>query len=195
MNRDTELDIVANEVQVDAKKYLDETVRLYHGVHRALYHLAERLKIIRDERKWEIGGYTSFDLFLDEEMKISESTASKWISIYEVFKNVSLAKLTEAGGWSNLAEILPIVRKTGEMDKWVDILIEHPREAVRAFIAEAKTGIPQENCRHEWVYMKFCPHCHEKQKVYEEEIKTKEAEILPLETMGTVQADNPISIS
>jgi len=187
--------VEVDEAQVEAKKYCDDTVKLSKGVHIAVFHLAERLKIVRDERKWEGAGYSSFDLFLDEEMKISQSAASKMIGILELFQNIPAQKLALAGGWSNLAEVVSIVRKEGDPEKWVDILIEHPREAVRAMLAEARSGIKEDECLHEDFYLlKVCRTCGQKFRVYETEEEIKN-HIHTGEVVATLQDHHPATVS
>jgi len=181
--------------QEEAKKFIDETVRLWHGIQRAYFHEGTRFKQIRDERIWEQAGYSSFDALLDEEFKTSESRVSQLIGICDLFSNVPQQKLIEAGGWSNLAEIVPLVRKGEDAEKWVDLVILHTRENLRALKAEQQTGVKEEECdHHDSFIIRVCRTCGQKFRIYEEEDKTKEDFLLHKEAMGTHETVSPAAV-
>ncbi|MDL5400733.1 hypothetical protein QSI00_24520, partial [Escherichia coli] len=64
--------------------------------------LGERLKKIRDEKLY-IPSFEAFWCFAEEEIKLSESTCSRLISVYEKFIlewNIDPADVVAIGGWN-----------------------------------------------------------------------------------------------
>lgn len=117
---------------------------------------------------WE-GQWTSFGEFLME-MKMSEPTASKLINIWAKFVmefGINPFLVVEAGGWGNVAEILPVVKDKQSAEEWLGKAKILTREDLRTEIRIAKGGTPPEDCSHEFIKIEFCNKCGEKHRVYE----------------------------
>lgn len=124
---------------------------------------------IRDERLFE-PQWDTFGIYVSE-LKMSEPVASKLINIYKRFVleyNILPEKLLKAGGWSVVAEVLPVVKTKEEAVEWIDKMEVLTKEDIRKEILEKKTGITQQNCKHEDYYtIKVCRVCGDKERIYE----------------------------
>jgi hypothetical protein len=128
------------------------------------------LKEIRDSGAWE-DTYESFDNpkmhnFI-EDLRIKKSTANKLIQIYEklvIDYKIKPEKLLEAGGWSKLAEVLPLVKDKTTADHYVNLAISaRNQKDLRENIREEKTGIIMSECPHNDFYvLKICRRCGER---------------------------------
>jgi hypothetical protein len=158
------------------KEYCEETIRLKENIEVAFLDLGERLMRIRDERLYE-NNWDAFEDFLME-VKISSGTASKLINIYQRFVleyKISTKKIALAGGWSIVAECLPLVKTKDEALEWLEKAGFMTQTDIRREMKEAKTGIMMKDCEHDWTYIKFrtCEKCSLKERVYEEKSKEK----------------------
>lgn len=130
-------------------EYIEKTVALKNNIEKGFLELGERLKSIRDERMYE-PQYDSFDDFIPE-LKMSHATVSKLINIYEKFVvqyRLSSTVLLEAGGWTVIAELLPIVKSKADAKKWIEKARLLHRNDLRIEIKEFRTGIDQRTCKH-----------------------------------------------
>ena len=150
-------------------KYCTETVSLKYTIESSFLSLGERLMKIRDEKlfqpQWEtFGTYVA-------ELKMSESSASKLINIYKRFileYNIEPQKLLKAGGWSVIAEVLPVVHNKRDAISWINKMGELTKEDIRKEILEQKTGITQMNCPHTDTYtIQVCRTCGDRIKTNE----------------------------
>lgn len=147
--------------------YCKETLTFKVKLEEGYLVLAERLKKIRDERLFA-QGWEYFGDFL-EEMHMSETTASKMINIYEKFVlewKFSSEDLLQAGGWSSIAETLPIVKTREDAE---DALLQAgtlTRGDLRKYVTEKKTGKPMDLCLHEDSYnINICRSCGERRAI------------------------------
>jgi hypothetical protein len=154
-----------------ALSYCEKTKGLCQNIERAFLELGQRLMKIRDEKLY-LGQYDDFGLYCDD-IKISESRVSKLINIYKLFVlqyTIPEEKLIEAGGWSNLAEILPYVKDQESAERLVDMVIQNPRSAVKNLLLEEKTGIEQMKCKHPETYeISICKVCGIKIKLLKDD--------------------------
>ncbi len=150
--------------------YLAKTIEMKLAIEGGYLVLAQRLAKIREEELYS-PEYDNFQGFLDE-MNISEATASKMISIWSrlvVEYEIPKERLIEAGGWSQIAELLPYAKDKDTTIKLLDKIAGlQPGDARRA-IREMKTGIEMDKCKHDWneIHLKQCKKCGERQKIYE----------------------------
>lgn len=148
----------------DGMKYCEETLQFKTSLEEGFLALGERLKNIRDGRFFE-PQWSSFDEFVAE-MKMSKGTASKLINLYEKFVlqfGVTAKEIGEAGGWSNLAEWLPVVKNRGDALEAIHLAKTLSREDNRKEVHERKTGIPMAACAHQNTYtIDICRDCGDK---------------------------------
>lgn len=151
-------------------KYCNDTLQLKFTIESSFLSLGERLMKIRDERLFE-PQWETFGTYVSE-LKMSEPSASKLINIYRRFVleyNIEPQKLLNAGGWSVVAEILPVVKTKAEAVEWIDKMEVLTKEDIRKEILEKKTGITQQNCPHKDTYeIIVCRTCGERMRKYNE---------------------------
>lgn len=132
--------------------------------------LAEYLYQIKNNSLWQYG-YTSWEEFRDE-IKLSDATISKLMKIYQTFVldyGFTPDQIVSAGGWSVLAETLPLIRSKTDAEEWLHKSKELSLRDVRAEVREAKLGISATTeCSHENAYViRICPDCGNRERVYE----------------------------
>jgi len=148
-----------------------EAISLKDNIEGQFVALGEHLKAIRDDKKY----LPSWETFADylQEMKMSEATASKLISIYEKFIlqfGYTPLQIVHAGGWSTVSEILPMIKTAEDAKQWLFDAEHLTRSDLRIKITEARTGKPQEACKHADSYaLNVCRTCGFKSKIHEQE--------------------------
>lgn len=151
--------------------YCNSTLDLKKNIESSFLELGERLLKIRNEQTYR-PQWDSFPEFVWE-MRWSESQASKLINIYQKFVleySFPTPKLLAAGGWSVLAEILPMIKSKVDAVRWLDIATTKARHDLRADMKEEKTGVLQPECPHGDTYeLRICNACGLKTKIYSEE--------------------------
>ncbi len=150
--------------------FCKETAILKGTIESAFLSLGERLRRIRMERLYQ-GQWSSFEEYCLD-MKMPESTASKLISIYEKFIvnfGIEPELLLAAGGWSSVAEIVPVVHSKEEALYWIDKATVLSRPDLRIEVRIARTGIPPEKCSHLNSYtLKICRDCGNKEQIHDD---------------------------
>lgn len=153
-----------------------ETLELKQHGEALFIELGKRLHTIRERELFK----PSWETFEDycEEFKWKPSTASRLINIYSRFVleyQIPPKRLAEAGGWTVLAEILPIVKNKADAETWIDKTTTHSRADIRKDIQEARGTLPEDqNCkRHEWYMIRICRKCGTKEQVYDAATITK----------------------
>lgn len=148
--------------------YCKETVLLKNKLEESFLELGERLYKIRNERLYEQEGYESFALFVWE-LKMSESSASKIISVYEKLileLGVEKEKVIAVGGYSIAYPIAQFVKTKDEAENWLDKGAVLTKKDIEEEIREVKKGI--HTCDMYELHIKQCKICGKKEKVYEE---------------------------
>lgn len=149
-------------------RFCEETIKTKYALEASFLALAQRLKRIKEEMLYE-DQWADFGAFLME-LKMSETMANRLIQIYEVFVvqfKCAPARLGEAGGWSSLADILPVVKSKKDADLWLDKAINLTRTDLRRELKEEKTGKPMASCKHRSVYyLRICEDCGLRERVY-----------------------------
>lgn len=108
--------------KLSAIDFCEDTITKKHLIEVGWIELCGRLKEIRDNGLYE-GRWDSFEDFLqDPQMGLDKGSASKMITIHEKFiveYKMSPARIANAGGWSKIAEILPVVKDKQSAEKWI----------------------------------------------------------------------------
>lgn len=151
--------------------YLQETLKLKENIENGFLSLGERLMKIRDEEMWK-AGYDSFADYL-EEMKMSESNASKLISVYSKYileYDIEPEKVLAVGGHSVAYAILPFAKSKEKAEEWLEKGRHLTRQHIEQEIREMKTGIRIDECDHDWneVHIRQCRSCGLREKVHDD---------------------------
>lgn len=150
-------------------RYCDETLEFKDKLEAGFLELGKRLANIRDNRLYE-GKWDNFELYLMEFKNLSESTATKLINIYKKFVveyGIKESDIVKAGGWSLLAETLPVVSNKKEAQHWVHSAGILNRTDLRRSIRETMTGVEMKDCKHQWVTFRLCTCCGLRERVYD----------------------------
>lgn len=129
--------------------YCLETIGLKGELELSYLDLASRLHKIQLNKMYE-PNYESFDEFL-EEIKISRATASKLVNIWRLFVikfKIKPKVLAGAGGWSVVAEILPLAESKKKAEELLFMASETRRKDLRKNLHELKTGVEMSKCNH-----------------------------------------------
>lgn len=132
--------------------------------------LGKMLYEIKQERMYE-AGWESWDEYCME-LKLSASTISKLFRIYEVFVlhyKIEPMQLAAAGGWSSVAELLPLVDTETTSEKRVQELLgiatSQTRKHFRATISEEKRGSPCKHLKKHRLVLEICEGCPERWRI------------------------------
>lgn len=147
--------------------YCQGALELKKNLEYGFLKLGEMLYKIKMEEKFT-AGWESWDEF-QMELKMSSATISKLIRIYEIYVvqyGFTQEKLYSAGGWSVLAETLPVVSTKKEAEYWLSEVPNLTLRDVRVLVQEKKNeGTEKESCTCENTYTvvicKDCGHSHQ----------------------------------
>ncbi len=149
-----------------AADYCKETISLKNSLEAGFIDLGKRLKNIRDNELYGTQ-YQTFPLFC-EELKMSESKASKIILVYErlVLKyGIDPNTIAEAGGYSDVYAISNRAQTKEEAEEWLARGALLTSSDLRKEIALAKVGGACEHDMHE-LHINQCKLCGYKEKVF-----------------------------
>lgn len=146
--------------------FCEETINKKHLLEVGFLELFSRLKEIRDKELYK-GRWENFEDFLqDPQMGLDKGTASKMITIHERFiieYKISPAKIANVGGWSKIAEILPVVKNKKSAEEWIEKATSLSKSDLRKEVKEEKTGMDMSKCKHKNYYIvKICRDCGDK---------------------------------
>lgn len=149
-------------------QYLKETLLLRKRIESNFLELGERLSVIRSQRLYE-GQFQTFAEFCFE-VKISESTASRLIAVYQKYcveYGMNRDKLA-AVSWSSLYQLLPVATDKKAAEDAIAETKEWKREDISKFVKE-KTSPELAKCKHSNSYLlRICNDCGERTRVYED---------------------------
>jgi|ETNvirnome_2_300_1030623.scaffolds.fasta_scaffold06717_5 hypothetical protein len=155
-----------NEIsEVLAKKnydYCNDTIALKSDIETRFLELGHRLWEIRQKELYK-PNYETFDEFTLE-LKMSRATVSKLVNIYETFVKqfgVPQKLLVGAGGWSVVAEVLPLATTKPKAITWLEKAGTLTRADLRKDILVAKGGKDIDDCDHDedYLILKICRKC------------------------------------
>lgn len=149
-----------------------ETITRKQALEVSYLILAERLKAIRDEKLYA-GGWDNFEQFLeDPAMDMDAPTASKMINIHEKLVleyKMEPEELASAGGWSKIAECLPVIETKEDAEKWIAKCQVLSKSDLRREITEKKKGVKMIDCAHKDTYqITVCRGCGVKMEEHKE---------------------------
>ena len=146
--------------------YLKKTKSLKDDLEHGFLLLAERLFKIRTERLF-LPTYEAFWCYTEEELKLSESTCSRLINVFQRFIlewGVSPEKVISIGGWNEAYLISKVAKNKKEAEDMLDKYALMPPSEARKDMAELKAG---EHC-HNWqeIHIRQCTVCGCREKIY-----------------------------
>jgi len=151
--------------------FCNDTIDLKGSIENKFLELGKRLYDIREESKFR-PNYETFEDFCME-LKMSPATVSKLVNIYQKFVLsycLDPQLVANAGGWSVVAEVLPMVTSKTSAKKWLNLASTLSRNDLRKEIKEKTTGIIQYDCKHKDTFMiRICRICGNKERVYEDD--------------------------
>lgn len=152
--------------------YCEETRKLKHDLELHYIELGARLKKIDEEKLYE-PNFDSFSEYLDD-LGIDRSTASKLMAIWTrlvVGFCIRPKVIVDAGGWSKVAELLPVANTKDTSIEWLEKSAVLSKRDLRKEVKEFITGIPMMSCPHrevETITFCRCLKCGETMRKYEE---------------------------
>jgi hypothetical protein len=129
----------AGTIEQQNHDYCNETLKLKVSLELHFLEMGKRLLEIRDNRLYQPAWETFTEYLM--EMKWDRSRANRIINIYKIFVvqyQIAPARLAAAGGWSILAELLPVAIDKEQAEEWVDKAALHPQQELRQEIREAR---------------------------------------------------------
>lgn len=153
---------MTNELKI---KIISDCIALKEMIEKSFILLAEKLKRIRDERLYE-PAHEGFWQFLQEDLKMSESQASRMIITYEKLilgMGFTASRILEVGGWNEAYLIAKHARNKKEADELIDQASLMPPTEFRKVINDLKAG---DKHSHNWieVHLRQCA-CGAKEKI------------------------------
>lgn len=153
------------ETETQKYDYCQQAIAIKKHTEVGFVALAGHLYHIREDSLWNVT-YSSFQEFSDE-LKMSQSTISKLINIYKKFVieyGFTDDELSKSGGWSILAETLPLISSRSHAEHWLELSTTLTASDLRKEVLEAKNGITSTSttttCEHPDLYItEICPDC------------------------------------
>lgn len=148
------------------------TITKKHQLEVLWLEVAARLKEIRDNELWE-GQWENFEDFLqDPSMGMDKGTASKMITIHEklvVEYKMKPQEIAQSGGWSVIAEVLPVISDKESAKEWVERAATLTKNDLRKEVNEARGKITNGiGCKHKDTYTyttQCCRDCGNKEVI------------------------------
>lgn len=151
-----------------ALKIIEECIALKEMIEQGFIVLAGRLKKIRDEKLYS-PQHESFWMFLQEDLKMSDSQASKLITTYEILVvkyGMTERRVLDTGGWNEAYLIAKQAKNKDEADELIEKSSLMPPTEFRKVLADEKIG----EHRHEWleIHIRQCKKCNLREKIFKE---------------------------
>ncbi len=149
-------------------EYCLETIEADKATEETVLALAERYYRIHALKLYE-PFWSSFEEYCMEIKNRNYKTVMKLIDIHAqmvVKYKIPLKDIASAGGWSVIAEMLPVIKNKEDATKWLKRAREVPREHLRQDVRETRKGIPIGECAHKsTVMIRVCNDCGYKERV------------------------------
>lgn len=139
-----------------AAPFLKETIEVVRQLEVRFIELGRRLHRINAQHLWK-GVYESYSDFLDE-AKVTPSTASKLVNVYEQY--IVVAGLTEeqliGAPYSSLYEAIPLLQHESASK-----VLSKVKLLTRSEIHDEAREDKYPDCKHEETIV-ICSHCHKR---------------------------------
>lgn len=154
-----------NEIQ--KLDYCNKAIKLKNDLEGGFIALGEYLHNIKENSLWE-ASWGSWDEFTWE-LKMSQNMINKLVQIYRTFVleyGMTQEQISTAGGWSVVADVLPMVTSKKEALHWLNKAQSLTRADLRKEMQEEKTGIIMSTCSHPETYtIEICKVCGDRKRV------------------------------
>lgn len=134
-------------------KYCENALDLKKSLEESYLKLGEYLYEIKDKEMY-LPQWSSWEVFTME-LKMSQNAINKMVQIYTKLVleySIAPADIITAGGWTVIAELLPVIDSKKDAVEWLEKAQELTREDLRTEVKEARTGVPQQHCKHKNTY-------------------------------------------
>lgn len=142
-------------------KYCKKALELKKEIEASFIKLGEYLYEIKNKNLF-LPQWSSWEEYYME-LKMSQNTVNKLIQIYETFilkYNLPPENVVSAGGWSVIAEILPVINSKKDAEEWLHKSTELSRSDLRKELKEEVTGVQMASCKHRNTYtITVCRDC------------------------------------
>lgn len=150
--------------------FCNEAIAIKNKIEKNFLELGSYLYTIRTQKLYE-GQWENFAYFLME-MNLTESTASKIISVFEKYVleyNIPDNEIIEAGGWTKLYTTLPLVSSQEDAKYWIGQSKVLTQKDLSKTIIERKSGVEMAECKHKNTYqVTICKDCGDRFRAYDE---------------------------
>lgn len=164
--------MIATKKQIEETKnygFCQKTIEGINEIESNYLARAEDLHKIRSLSLYR-PAWDSFEEFCMELKSLKYTSVMKLVGIHEKFVlnyKISQARIAKAGGWSTVAEILPVIKTKEDAIKWLNTAQDKTREHLRQDIKEAKTGKDMRKCAHKRTYtIRICEDCGMKERIH-----------------------------
>ncbi len=151
-------------------KYCTEALQIKNQLEKNYMRLAEYAYNIKNDNLF-LPQWSSWSEFIAD-LKISENQANKLVQIYYTFIitfGIDEETITTAGGWSVIAELLPVINSIDDANRWLESARELTREDLRKEVKEAKSGVQMKSCGHKNTYViRICRDCGHREEIHHE---------------------------
>jgi hypothetical protein len=156
----------------DEKKYdyCRKAIDAKTNIEVRFLELGAMLYKIKEQDMYE-PAWSSWEEFRDE-LKLSDASVSKLLNIYKIFVlhyQIPNERLSLAGGWSAVAELLPAISpettSRERVEELLDIATIQTRMDVRRTVSDVKRGKPCEHKITHDLHLRCCDDCSERWKI------------------------------
>lgn len=151
-------------------EYCKDALTLKTSLEEGFLRLGEYLLNIKEKSLYE-PNWASWEEY-SIELKMSQNSINKLIQIYQTLvlnHGIPEKKIVDAGGWSVIADLLPVIKSKEDAEEWLTKAKELTREDLRKELTEEKTGLPMKDCRHRNTYtIVVCRDCGIKMEDHKE---------------------------
>ena len=152
-------------------EYCKDALALCQELEGGFLELGKYLYNIRENALYE-PQWASFGEFCMEMRNLSPASISKLINVYKRFEldyKIPQKQITDAGGWTLVADLLPVVSSRKEAMEWLDEAAVLTRSDLHKRILEKKSGVDMSKCLHKDQYtITVCRDCGERFREYDE---------------------------
>jgi len=149
-------------LEITGYEKCQEAIALKDVIGEGILTLGKKLKDIRENRYYH-PTHETFWQFCEEDMKMSDSKASRLISVYEFFilkHGISPTKVLELDSWDTAYKISLTAKSKDEAERLLDLV---PSE-----LKKEMAGLKNGEHKHEWVetHVRQCKICQLREKIY-----------------------------
>lgn len=147
--------------EIQQHDYCQKAISFKKDLEKGFLVLAEHLYEIKEKELWR-ASWASW-LEFTWELKMSQNTIFKLLQIYKKLVldyGLKMEFVVTAGGWSVVADLLPVMQDKKSAMKWLLKAQDLTRSDLRKELKEEQAGIPSGQCQHKIVKLvEICDGC------------------------------------